>query len=611
MADAARPPIPTARDLFGADYERQEREFFAAEALDMPLERPTIALRPGEAPDAVDAAERLLLKRANNLRIYQRAGEVVRIVALDAAQVAGALRKSAGTVQLAPVSAVALTEEFDRLAIWERTRETQDGPQSHRADCPGRIAAAYLARIGAWKLPALAGVIAAPIMRPDGTILSRAGYDVATGLFLTGNGWPTIPTAPTGLDAHHALAVLAAPFAEFPFVAPEDRSVLLAAILTALQRRLVASAPMFGFTAPSMRTGKSLLGEAVAIIATGRPAPAMAVSGDRDEIRKAVASVLREGHPIVNLDNIDHPLGSADLARAITQGEYADRLLGESRLLRLPTNLTWLATGNNLAFRGDLTARSLLCRLDAQAERPEERSFAIGDLKAHIAAHRNELIAAALTILRAYHVAGQPPQKLAPWGGFNEWSGLIRSALVWLGEADPCASRQHVIEDDPDREQAEALLIAWHRTFGSRAIQIAEVIERSESDGELRSAILALAAAKNDAGRVDPRRLAWFCREHASQIIGGLRLSRAKGEARVARWRVAPPEGRSAVSAVSAVRFAPTKTEQAPTDASQFNFGEGKITALTALTAPDGSERPENVAEAVNVADPGRQRGDS
>lgn len=598
---------PTGEQLFGAAYEREEAEFRSAHALDAPLpgERPTIALLPGEAPEAVDAAERLLVAKANDLRIYQRAGEVVRIVALDAEQVAGPLRKPAGTVQLLPVSAVALTEEFDRLADWERVRTGKEGPESRRVDCPGRIAAAYLARIGAWRLPVLAGVVAAPIMRPDGTILGRVGYDSATGLYLTGDGWPAIPTEPTGLDAHHALAALAAPFAEFPFVAAEDRSVLLAAILTALQRRLLPSAPMFGFTAPSMRTGKSLLAEAVSIIAIGQPAPAMAVSGDREETRKAVAAALREGHAIVCLDNIDHPLGSADLARAITQGEYADRLLGESRLLRLPTNLTWLATGNNLAFRGDLAVRTLLCRLDAQAERPEERAFAIADLKAHVAARRNELIAAALTILRAYHVAGRPPQRLAPWGGFDDWSSLIRSALVWLGEADPCASRQHVIEDDPDREQAEALLTAWHRAFDTRAVQIADVIERSESDGELRSAIIALAAAKNDSGRVDPRRLAWFCRENANRIIGGLRLARAKGEHRVARWRVAPPEGRSAVSAVSAVRFASTKTEQAAAEGSRLNFCEGKITALTAMTAPDGSEDREK------VADPGRKRGDA
>ncbi|MGH9466034.1 MAG: hypothetical protein ACRD1Y_01645 [Terriglobales bacterium] len=41
--------------------------------------------------------EKLLVKNADTLRIYQRAGEVVRIVELDAKQERGPLRKEAGT----------------------------------------------------------------------------------------------------------------------------------------------------------------------------------------------------------------------------------------------------------------------------------------------------------------------------------------------------------------------------------------------------------------------------------------------------------------------------------------------------------------------------------
>jgi len=545
----------------------------------------TITLAPGEAPEAVDQAEELLIGNAEKLRIYQRAGEVVRIVTVDHAVVAGPLRKGAGTVQLGPVSAINLTEEFDKLATWRRERVGKDGDMEYRrVDCPARIAMAYLARVGAWRLPPLAGVIAAPIMRPDGSILCAAGYDAATWLFLTGDGWPQIPASPTGEDVRRALAALKAPFSEFPFVGTEDRSVLLAVILTALQRRLLAAAPLFGFTAPSMRTGKSLLAEAVGIIATGQPAPAMAVSGDRDEIRKAVASILREGHALVNLDNIDHPLGSPDLARAITQPEYADRILGESRLLRLPTNLLWIATGNNLAFRGDLAVRALLCRLDAQAERPEERAFAITNLKAHVAAHRQELVAAGMTILRAFHVGGRPDQRLPAWGGFDDWSALVRSALVWVGEADPCASRQHVIDDDPDRERASAMLANWRRAFDDRAIAVAEVIERTGSDAGLLRAVLAVAANKADPRQPDTFKLGGWCRREKGKIVDGLTISKAAGSTRAGAWRVAPPEPR-ATSATFATFSRPNKSSTSA-DGDEFDFDRGKNVAVVAHLAP-------------------------
>lgn len=547
---------PSAAELFGADYDTALSQFRADHALDVPLtpgERPTITLLPGEAPEAVDAAEKLLVARANDLRIYQRAGEVVRIIELDREQRSAGLRRDVGTIQLAPVGAVALTETFDRLATWERTRDTPDGQQTRRVDCPARIAAAYLSRVGEWRLPLLAGVIAAPIMRSDGTVLDRAGYDPSTGLYLTGSGWPTIPASPTREDAVAALEALGAPFREFPFVGAEDSSVFLAALLSGLQRRLLPAAPLFGFTAPTMRTGKSALAAAVAIIATGRQAPAMAVSGDREELRKAVAASLREGHAVINLDNVEFPLGSPDLSRAITEAEYGDRLLGETRNIRLPTNMLWTCTGNNLAFRGDLAVRVVMCRLDAEMERPEERHFAIADLPGYLVAHRPRLVQAALTILRAYHVAGRPAQDLAPWGGFEDWSRLIRSALVWLGEADPCATRQHVIADDPDRERTGTLFAAWNRAFAERAVPVAEVIERTAHDADLLQAVVAVAASKADPRQPDSHRLSGWCRREQRRIVDGLTVAKAGGPSRAGLWRVSRPAPRA--SSASSASF--------------------------------------------------------
>ena len=52
-------------------------------------------------------------------------------------------------------------------------------------------------------------------------------------------------------------------------------------------------------------------------------------------------------------------------------------MLGISKNPAVPTNVTFLATGNNLALKGDLTTRALVCALDPQCERPEERKFAV------------------------------------------------------------------------------------------------------------------------------------------------------------------------------------------------------------------------------------------
>jgi putative DNA primase/helicase len=574
-------------DDFTARYGGQELLALMDKAEDY---RPTIILNPGECPRAVDAAEEVLLAHTEHLQIFQRAGEIVRVITLPDPKYGGGLRREAGAVQLAPVGAVALTEIFDRLVTWQKSKAKTDGFKSARIDCPAKIAAAYLSRLGSWRLPVLTGIISAPIMRSDGRVLCRAGYDPENGLFLT-EDWPELKGNPSREDALKALAVLVEPYSEFPFVGEGDRSILIAAKLTGLQRRLLLSAPLFGFTAPTQRTGKTLLAECVAITCTGRPAPAMAVSGDREEIRKAVLAALREGHSIVNLDNIEHPLGSPDLSRAITQPEYADRLLGETRILRFPTNLLWTATGNNLAFRGDLAVRALLSRLDARLERPEERRFKITNLKGYVAEHRRDLVIAAITILRAYAVAGSPDQRLLPWGGFDEWSAAIRAPLVWLGMADPCATRQYVLEDDPDHEQAAALMTVWHSVFESEAVQTAHVIERAASSPELTSALLAVAAAKNDGNRIDPRRVSWWCRAWRDRVVDGLSLVRGKDYGKAATWRVleAPNPG------ISGIKNSSTETEvereeDLPGTGEDFCRGENNPnTPTNPKPGPDGA----------------------
>ena len=403
-------------------------------------ERPEIFIIPGKQPETIDAAERVLLANATRLRVFQRAGEVVRVVSLEREIDRAGLRRPTGAVQLAPVSTPILQEILDRLIAWKR-----DGPKNgdKPADCPTRIAVTYLARVGEWRLPCLTGIIEAPVMRLDGTILCARGYDETTGLYFHGEeDWPGIPDTPTRDEAETAVRELREPFTEFPFVDEAARSVLLTAILTAIQRRLLESAPLFGFDAPAQRSGKSLLAESLGLIATGRKPAATGIAKEGDELRKAITSALRENQAIINLDNITRPLDSPDLARAITQFEYADRLLGATQMLRLPTNVLWTATGNNLMFRGDMPSRALISRIDSGEERPEERVFKIGDLPAHLLANRKRLVMAALTIVRAFRVGGSPRQMVRPWGGFDQWSREIREPFVWLGLADPCADHR-------------------------------------------------------------------------------------------------------------------------------------------------------------------------
>ena len=60
-------------------------------------------------------------------------------------------------------------------------------------------------------------------------------------------------------------------------------------------------------------------------------------------------------------------------------------------------------------------------------------------------------------------VAGRPGlDRLEPFGRFEDWSNLVRGALVWLGEPDPCYTRAFIAGDDPERTALGTLLQAMY-----------------------------------------------------------------------------------------------------------------------------------------------------
>jgi hypothetical protein len=281
---------------------------------------------------------------------------------------------------------------------------------------------------------------------------------------------------------------------------------------------------MFLFDAPTRASGKTLLAKAVAHMATGREAAGMTYSGDPDEERKRLVSALATGDAVLLYDNISTPLEGDTLCTALTQQTIQDRRLGQIEMITVPTCACFLGTGNNLRVRGDLTTRVLICRIDPQVEHPEERSFD-RDLLAFIRDRRASLVCAALTILRAYVAAGRPVQPIRPFGRFEAWSALVRSALAWLGCPDPCASREKIEREDPITEALGFVLKALFDKFGSMKFSAAEVMREALSGAVTLQQALEAALPR---GEIKARPIGIYLRQHKDRIIGGLRV-RDKG----------------------------------------------------------------------------------
>ena len=289
-------------------------------------------------------------------------------------------------------------------------------------DAPDKVAEAYLARQGRWKLPLLAGIVNTPFLRADGTICEAAGYDVASHLLFKPETqvFPSVPQCPNKADAQAALEQLRQLIDTFPFVTKADHAVALAGILTALDRRSMATAPLIAFTSPTAGTGKSLLVDLISVLATGRLMPVLSQGRNEEEFEKRLGASLLAGDACISIDYCEQPLSGALLCQALTQGELSIRMLGYSRNVMTAMNASIFATGNNLEIAGDLTRRCLLGSLDAGVERPELRNFSFDVIdKAH--SRRGELVVAGLTVLRAWHIARAAGERVSanPFGSFD------------------------------------------------------------------------------------------------------------------------------------------------------------------------------------------------
>src|SRR6516164_8445323 len=494
---------------------------------------PQIRIVPGEIPRVVDEAEDALLLLGRE--IYQRGGLVVRPVLTTFK--ASKQRDILGW-HLVPVSPAYLVDALTVAAQF--SKHNARSKKWVTTDAPDKVAEIYLARQGGWRLPVLSGIVYTPFLRADGSICETPGYDSQSGLLFKSDnqGFPPIPQQPSQGDALAALDELEQLIKTFPFVGEADHAVALSALLTILDRRSMSTAPMHAFTSPTAGTGKSLLVDLCAILATGRPMPVISQGRSEEELEKRLGAALLAGDTAISLDNCDRTLEGVFLCQVLTQPQLNIRVLGLSKNVETPVNATIFATGNNLTIGGDLVRRALLCSMDAGVERPELRVFNVNAIEvAQI--RRSELVAAALTVLRAWHVATPSnPLNLTPFGSFEEWEHRIRSPLIWLNRVDPCETLVEVRNSDPHRDALVAVIMQWENHFGVGSVYtVQEIIERAVNSPSFYTALINVAASRSGQ-TVSNVNLGRWLKRVQGKIVNGLTLLQSGNAFGYPQWKL-------------------------------------------------------------------------
>jgi hypothetical protein len=264
--------------------------------------------------------------------------------------------------------------------------------------------------------------------------------------------------------------------------------------------------------------------------------PVMAAGRSEEETEKRVGAAMMTGQALISIDNVNGELGGDFLGQAVERPSVQVRILGKSEQIQIePRGTTFFATGNNIRILGDMNRRIVISTMDPRVERPELREFN-GDPFMKVTTERGKYIAAALTIGHAYALAGRPgmAKRLA---SFEGWSDCVRSALIWLDEADPVGSMEFARQDDPDRETLSAMLTAWADVLGvgyryKRTLADVIAISEEKSTGitplwpDLHDAIEAACGGRRNTSTLHG--LGFWMRGKQNRIVDGLKLMHEK-----------------------------------------------------------------------------------
>jgi hypothetical protein len=375
----------------------------------------------------------------------------------------------------APELAALLAEHTNTYRL--RTRKTSDGGtelyEEEVTPAPNVLTAA-LARKEWPKLRPLFGIVGAPVLRPDGSLLQDPGYDPATGLYLASKvPLERVPEEPAPGQVKAAREFLLTTFlGDFPWVGSADRANYLGLLVTPILRNYLRTLIPFGVVTSTMpSSGKTILTCGLGMLYGQR---VLTWPGtDEAELRKAITSVMADPVGTIIFDNLAEGtvIDSPVLARLITDRTWADRLLGGNKTAAFANDRVWTATGNNLRLGGDMRTRSVLVGLNPDMPRPEERTgFKIPDLDQWILASANQrqVLWHLLVLVADWTRADAPRRTGLTMRQFTPWAEAVGGFLAHHGVGGFLANVETVRDIDEEESTWTAFFAQWRKIHSDK-----------------------------------------------------------------------------------------------------------------------------------------------
>ncbi|MBI5277356.1 MAG: hypothetical protein HY854_12940 [Burkholderiales bacterium] len=490
----------------------------------VPDGRPIIKITGGNVPEILAQAEALL---GSSGRFFTTGRQIVSIETDPVT----------GEPAITPMTTARLSVVLSDMAAWLAPAGRAGGLR--RVDAPDSYCSKLLQQERFEQLPPLAGLARQPFLRPDGSLCATPGYDLASKRYAVFQvGGAPVTVAPSRDEAEAALTRLDGLLDEFPFAADYDRSAALCGILTAAVRSSLPLAPMFLVTAPEAGTGKTLLCSLIAGFASARPVAPQIFPRSDDEVDRLLLAELRSNPRVVFFDNYNGAIPAFPRLCAVVTGEHASgRILRSSNTAVVSTRTMLLVSGNNARPSVDMQRRIVTITLDARHEIPAMRKFATENPVRRLTRDRQQFVADALVVIRAWIEAGGPLTPCEELTNFDEWVRWCRQPLLWLGRADPAQSVFSVLQDDPEKRLLGNLLTDWNRLFADRSTKVRDLVARAVADdsAELLREVLEEIS---DSSTLNPRKIGRWIARQSGRVAGGLRLEKCRKTASVEAWKV-------------------------------------------------------------------------
>lgn len=330
-----------------------------------------------------------------------------------------------------------------------------------------------------WPLPELTGMVTSPVVRPDGTLILKPGYDEETGLYLH----PRVPLRrlrPEITDESLRAAkeiILDEMLHDFPWVDESDKAHFIGCLMTPILRPYFhGPTPMFIITATSAGSGKSLMKDILDYCygISNTPWPE-----NEAELRKSITTQLyTAGQPAIVLDNLPsgYVIKSPTLSNLLTSAYWGDRVLGSTNKVTMPNDRVWILTGNQLSTGGDNARRAMWIRLDPQCPNPDQRDgFAVGDLRQWLRVNTSTVVAALVTVVRAWLEDGAKTVRTR-MGDYSEWASMMAGLLHFLEVPGWMSDRAVSADMDTEVQEWTLLLNVWREKFQDQGITAGEAV---------------------------------------------------------------------------------------------------------------------------------------